>query len=92
MKVVFKNQTIRVVFKQQQWQAWPPWLPWWSYEHNQNSASATWNITHNLWFNPNITVVDTGGNMLIWFWITYINTNSLELSFAWETTWIAYLS
>lgn len=34
------------------------------YVHTQTVASATWTVNHNLEFVPNITVVDTGENVI----------------------------
>jgi hypothetical protein len=59
--------------------------------HTQGSASATWVITHNLGFYPNVTVQDSAGN-IVEGEITYTNTNSLTVSFASAFSGKAYLS
>lgn len=102
--IIVQEEEVNInIITETQWPAWPPWEKWnkgdkgdtwwwWNYEYSQSIPSATWNITHNLWFHPNITVIDTGWSLLIWFWTIYTGNNSLQLSFAGETTWIAYLS
>lgn len=40
-----------------------PQLPL-GYVHHQSSASTTWTINHNLSFIPNITIVDSSGNVI----------------------------
>ena len=59
--------------------------------HTQYSASNTWNITHNLGYNPNVTVVDSAGS-LIEGTIEYTNTNSIVLLFSASFAGTAYLS
>jgi len=87
------NEEVNInITTETQWPAWPAWPTGWNYVHDQNSASDTWSITHNLGFMPNITVVDTAGNTLIGFGIQYVNINSLIISLAGATTGVAYLS
>ena len=62
-----------------------------SYEHNQGSASNSWTITHNLGFKPNVTVIDSAGN-IVEGEIAYTNSNSLTVSFASAFSGKAYLS
>jgi hypothetical protein len=62
-----------------------------SYEHTQGSASDAWVIEHFLGFKPNVTVVDSAGN-IVEGEITYTNTNSLTVSFASAFSGKAYLS
>lgn len=62
-----------------------------SYEHMQGSASNSWAITHNLGFKPNVTVIDSAGN-IVEGEITYTNTNSLTVSFQSAFSGNAYLS
>jgi len=62
-----------------------------SYEHTQGSASASWTIVHNLGFKPNLTVVDSAGN-IVEGEITYTNSNSLTVSFQSAFSGYAYLS
>lgn len=62
-----------------------------SYEHMQGSASNSWTITHNLGFKPNVTVIDSAGN-IVEGEIAYTNTNSLTVSFQSAFSGTAYLS
>ena len=51
-----------------------------TYTHNQNSASATWNVTHNLNCFPSVMVVDSAGSV-VYGNIEYLDANSLRLTF-----------
>ena len=62
-----------------------------SYVHTQNSASATWTITHNLHFIPNITVVDSGGTVVEGSY-NYPNSSTVVLTFSAAFSGKAYLS
>ena len=62
-----------------------------SFEHNQGSASNSWTITHNLGFKPNVTVIDSAGN-IVEGEIAYTNTNSLTVSFQSAFSGTAYIS
>lgn len=62
-----------------------------SFEHSQGSASNSWTITHNLGFKPNVTVIDSAGN-IVEGEIAYTNSNSLTVSFASAFSGKAYLS
>jgi hypothetical protein len=62
-----------------------------SYEHMQGSSSNSWVITHNLGFKPNVTVVDSAGN-IVEGEITYTNSNSITVSFQASFSGYAYLS
>ena len=62
-----------------------------SYEHMQGSASSSWAITHNLGFKPNVTVIDSAGN-IVEGEIAYTNSNSLTVSFQSAFSGNAYLS
>jgi len=62
-----------------------------SYEYTQGSASASWVIEHNLGFKPNVTVVDSAGN-IVEGEIAYTNTNSLTVSFQSAFSGYAYIS
>ena len=62
-----------------------------SYEHMQGSASNSWTITHNLGFKPNVTVIDSAGN-IVEGEIAYTNTNSLTVSFQSAFSGTAYIS
>jgi hypothetical protein len=62
-----------------------------SYTHTQGVASATWNITHNLHFYPNVTVQDSAGN-IVEGEIAYTNSDSLVVTFSTAFSGEAYLS
>ena len=61
------------------------------YEHNQSAVSDVWVINHNLGYNPNVTIMDSGGSQVeaeLW----YNNLNSLEVRFSHGMSGKAYLS
>jgi hypothetical protein len=62
-----------------------------SYTHNQAAASATWTITHNLNFRPNVTVFDSA-NTMVEGAVTHTNSNSLTIAFSATISGTAYLS
>lgn len=62
-----------------------------SYTHTQYSASATWSITHNLGYRPNVTVSDSAGT-IIEGGITYPTSNTIVLNFSSAFAGNAYLS
>ena len=62
-----------------------------SYDHMQGAASSSWSITHNLGFKPNVTVIDSAGN-IVEGEIAYTNSNSLTVSFQSAFSGYAYLS
>lgn len=62
-----------------------------SYQHTQEVASDTWNITHNLGFYPNITVQDSAGTTVEGE-IVYQSANAVQLNFAATFSGTAYLS
>jgi hypothetical protein len=62
-----------------------------SHEHMQGSASNSWVINHNLGFKPNVTVLDSAGN-LVEGEFAYTNSNSLTVSFQSAFSGNAYLS
>lgn len=51
-----------------------------NYVHTQSTASDTWNITHNLYKYPSVTVVDSANNEVIGD-ITYIDLNNIQIKF-----------
>ena len=57
----------------------------------QGSPSATWNITHNLGKFCSVTVVDTSKQIVIGD-ITYVNNNSLTITFSAPFSGEAYLN
>jgi hypothetical protein len=62
-----------------------------SFAHNQQVSSASWTITHNLNFNPNVTVVDSAGTNVEGE-VQYINLNQLRVVFSSAFSGYAYLS
>jgi hypothetical protein len=62
-----------------------------SYVHTQNISSTTWNITHNLYFFPNVIVVNSTGANIVGD-ISYPNNTSLILTFSAAVSGTAYLS
>lgn len=61
------------------------------YTHNQNVASATWLITHNLNTFPNIVVIDSAGTRVFGD-EQYINSNTVLLTFSAPFGGKAYLT
>lgn len=62
-----------------------------AYHHTQGTSSAVWNITHNLGWNPNVTVQDSGGSVVEGE-ISYTSTNTLTVTFSGAFRGDAYLS
>ena len=62
-----------------------------SYVHNQNIASDTWTIVHNLQFIPGITVIDSAGSVVEGSY-TYLDNNTVIASFSGAFSGKAYLS
>lgn len=62
-----------------------------TYIHKQVIASNTWEITHNLYKYPSVSVVDTGGNVVIGD-VEYTNLNTLVIKFAAPFSGTAYLN
>lgn len=61
------------------------------YEHNQTSASALWNITHNLGKFPSVTVVDSGNSVVVGE-VEHITNNTLRILFRASFSGKAYLN
>lgn len=59
--------------------------------YEQSIASTTWNITHNLNQFPSVTIVDSGGTVVIGD-VQYVNSNSVTLSFVAPFGGRAYLN
>jgi len=59
--------------------------------YQQLSASNLWTVNHNLGKFPSVTVVDSGGTMVIGD-IVYVNTNSLTISFSTAFAGVAYIN
>jgi len=62
-----------------------------AYRHIQSETSDTWEITHNLNFYPNVTVIDSAGTICEGD-INYVSQNSLTLNFAGAFSGEAFLS
>lgn len=62
-----------------------------AYHYVKNSPSSVWVISHNLNFYPNVTAVDSGGN-IVEGEISYTDTNNLTLTFTAAFSGNAYLS
>lgn len=63
-----------------------------SYEHTQGVAASVWTITHNLGFNPNVTVIDSSGTIYEGEIAYNTNRNSLTVTFTAAFSGKAYLS
>ena len=61
------------------------------YVHTQASAATTWSISHNLKFYPNVSIVDSALSHVMGE-VTYINENSLTVSFTSAFSGKAFLS
>lgn len=61
------------------------------YTHNQIAASASWVISHGLEKYPSVTVVDSGGSVVIGE-ITYNSENQITLTFQSQFSGKAYLN
>jgi hypothetical protein len=61
------------------------------YVHTQNTPSNQWNITHNLGFFPNVTVLDNA-NRIIEADTQYLNTNSVRIVMNVALSGVAYLT
>jgi hypothetical protein len=61
------------------------------YVFTQASASSTWNITHPLGGRPSVTVVDTGGTVVIGE-VTYNSNTQVTVSFTAPFSGYAYLT
>lgn len=62
-----------------------------TYTHTQSVASATWTITHNLNKRPSVTVVDSGGTVVIGD-VQYIDDNTIVITFIGAFSGAAYLN
>lgn len=61
------------------------------YVHDQPTAANTWNITHNMRFYPNVTIVDTALSQVVGE-VTYFDENNLAVTFTHSFAGKAYLS
>jgi len=71
--------------------AGPPGAAGGTYQHVQLSLSVTWSVAHNLGFNPAVTVIDSGGTVLVPD-LHYVDANNLTLTFGAATSGKAYCS
>jgi hypothetical protein len=62
-----------------------------AYTHTQNAVSYIWNISHNLGFRPNVTVVSSAGTVVEGD-LSYIDNDNLSITFTVPFTGTAYLS
>jgi hypothetical protein len=62
-----------------------------SYVHNQGTASAMWQIIHNLGWYPNVTVIDSS-NAMVEGEVIYVSVNRVDIGFSGGFTGVAYLS
>lgn len=61
------------------------------FTYTQPSASAVWNITHNLGKNPSVSVADSAGTLVMGE-VEYINNNNLTITFISAFAGVAYLN
>ena len=61
------------------------------FTYTQSSASAVWNITHNLGKNPSVSVVDSAGSLVVGE-VSYIDNNNLTITFISAFSGKAYLN
>lgn len=59
--------------------------------HDQNSASATWNIQHNLGKKPSVVIVDSADTVLYGH-IEYTDLNNLTITLSAPTSGKAYIN
>ncbi len=50
------------------------------YVHQQNSASASWNVNHNLGYTPHISIIMDDGTIVVAD-IDHVDTNSAVITF-----------
>lgn len=62
-----------------------------SYVHTQNTPATVWTITHNLDFQPNVTVVDSAGSEVEGE-IDYVDGSTVQVTFSAAFGGTAYLS
>ena len=62
-----------------------------TYVHNQVIAAKTWYITHNLYKQPSVTIVDSGGNSIVGD-VEYTTLNTLVCKFSSPFSGKAYLN
>lgn len=62
-----------------------------TYIHRQDTASSSWEITHNMDKFPSVSVVDSGENIVVGD-VTYVDNNNLIITFSAPFTGKAYLN
>lgn len=62
-----------------------------NFNHIQVASSSTWNVTHNLGKRPEVTVIDSGNNMVIGD-VSHTDENNLTITFTVATSGNAYLN
>jgi hypothetical protein len=63
-----------------------------SYRHVQASAATVWTITHNLAFRPNVTAVDSTGQVMLPGTVLYTSATTVQLTFSAAVGGEAYVS
>lgn len=61
------------------------------FKHKQNIPSKEWIINHDLYKYPSVTVVDSS-NTIVYGEVTYIDNNTIKVSFSSEFSGKAYLN
>lgn len=62
-----------------------------NYVFNQRVPSETWNIAHNMNKFPSVSIVDSGGNVVIGN-IDYVDRNNVQLTFSGAFSGSAYFN
>lgn len=65
---------------------------WAWYTHNQVTSSATWTITHNLGYYPNVQIEDSWGDSIIPQKIIQNSVNQITIEFQGSMAGKAYIS
>ena len=62
-----------------------------TFVHEQIYSAFVWEVQHNLKKFPSVTVIDTGGNVMVGS-ITYLDDNNLIITFSHEFSGVVYLN
>jgi hypothetical protein len=62
-----------------------------NYEYTQASPASTWSVTHNMGLHPSVTVVDSGGTIVIPD-VHYDSTNAVTITFGSATSGKAFFN
>jgi len=57
---------------------------------NQSMPASIWSVTHNFGYNPSVTVTDESGTVIVAD-VSYLDLNTLTITFAVPTSGSAYL-